>query len=483
MKRVTLAAPLLLIGCTVGPQHPTTALSYAPPVRPERIAAASGPDQTIAPGTALDAEWWHRFRNPVLDTLVARALRSNNDLAVADAALRQARAQLVIAGAAGKPQVDASYQVERARVSQALQSPLADPNQTLYTLHTAQLSVTYPLDLFGAERNRKRSARAAAEVAGDRLLAARTTIVANLVLAVIQHASLAAQIDAANDSISGNRDILQMLQRRQALGDIGAADVAAQQTVLSTAEALLPPLIRQRDHQRTLIALLLGVAPGTPLPDLPRLETLTLPDTLPVGLPAQIVAGRPDVRAAEAQMRGAGADLGVAIAARLPNILLTATGGSTAVDFGGLFASGNPFWALLGGVTQPIFHAGALRGQQHVAEAALDSAKAQYRSAALQAFADVADSLSGLRTDAAALDAATRANDAATQNLRFTRRQLALGGVGTLTVFNATAASAQATALLIQARAARMADTVALYQAVGGGVLASGNPQGITGAK
>lgn len=199
---------------------------------------------------------------------------------------------------------------------------------------------------------------------------------------------------------------------------------------------------------------------------------------MPVGLPAQIVAGRPDVRAAEAQMRGAGADLGVAIAARLPNILLTATGGSTAVDFGGLFASGNPFWALLGGVTQPIFHAGALRGQQRAAEAALDSAKAQYRSAALQAFADVADSLSGLRTDATALDAATRANDAATQNLRFTRRQLTLGGVGTLTVFNATAASAQATALLIQARAARMADTVALYQAVGGGVMTSDTPRG-----
>ncbi|WP_242138400.1 efflux transporter outer membrane subunit [Sphingomonas sp. TREG-RG-20F-R18-01] len=470
MKRVTLAAPLLLIGCTVGPQHPTTALSMAPAVAPEQIAPTHGPAQTIAPGASLDAAWWHAFRNPALDALVARALAANNDLAVADATLRQARAQLVVTAAAGKPQVDASYQVERARVSNALQSPLADQNQNLYTLHTAQVSVTYPLDLFGLQRNRSRSARAAAEVAANRLLAARTTVVSNLVLAVIQQASLAAQIDAAASSVSGNRDILQLLQRRQALGDIGAADVAAQQTVLSTAEAALPPLIRQRDHQRTLIALLLGVAPGAPLPELPRLDALALPATLPVGLPAQIVAARPDVRAAEAQMRGAGADLGVAIAARLPNILLTATGGSNAVDFGGLFASGNPFWALIGGVTQPIFHAGALRGQQRAAEAALDGAKAQYRSAALQAFADVADSLSGLRTDAAALDAATRANDAATQNLVFTRRQLSLGGVGTLTVFNATTASAQSTALLLQARAARLADTVALYQAVGGGV-------------
>lgn len=475
MKRLSIAVPLLLIGCTVGPQHPTTALSLAPPTQAGRITATSGVDQTIQPGMALDAEWWRRFRNPALDALVERALHANNDLATADAALRQAQAQVTVVAAAGKPQADLSYQGQRARVSKALQSPLADPSQTLYSLHTAQLSVTYPLDLFGASRNRTRSARAAAEVAADRLLAARSTIVANLVLAVIQHASLSAQIAAANDSIAGNRDILQLLNRRERLGDIGAADVAAQQTVLATAEALLPPLIRQRDHQRTLIAMLLGVAPGLPLPPLPALETLTLPDTLPIGLPAQIIAARPDVRAAEAQMRGAGADVGVAIAARLPNILLTATGGSTALDIGGLFASGNPFWALLGGVTQPLFHAGALRAQQHAAEAALDGAKAQYRSAALQAFADVADSLSGLRTDATALDAATRANDAATQNLTFTRRQLTLGGVGTLTVFNATTASAQSNALLIQARAMRLADTVALYQAVGGGVIAPAN--------
>jgi NodT family efflux transporter outer membrane factor (OMF) lipoprotein len=479
MKRVTLAAPLLLIGCTVGPQHPTTALPMAPAIAPEQIAPAHGAAQTITPGTALDAHWWQRFQSPALDVLVTRALTANNDLAVADANLRQARAQLVVTSAAGKPQADASYQVERTRVSNALQSPLADASQNLYTLHTAQVSVTYPLDLFGLQRNRTRSARAAAEVAQDRLLAARTTVVGNLVLSVIQYASLTAQIDAATNSVSGNRDILQLLQRRQTLGDIGAADVAAQQTVLSTAEAALPTLMRQRDHQRTVIASLLGVAPGAPLPDLPRLEALMLPSALPIGLPAQIVAARPDVRAAEAQMRGAGADLGVAIAARLPNILLTATGGSTALDFGGLFAGGNPFWALLGGVTQPIFHAGALRGQQRAAEAALDSAKAQYRSAALQAFADVADSLSGLRTDAAALDAATRANDAASQNLTFTRRQLSLGGVGTLTVFNATAASAQSTALLIQARALRLSDTVALYQAVGGGVTNLENHGGI----
>ena len=148
-----------------------------------------------------------------------------------------------------------------------------------------------------------------------------------------------------------------------------------------------------------------------------------------------------------------------------------ATAGGEATNFANLFASGNPFWTLLGGITQPIFHGGALKHQQKAAEAALEGAKAQYRSAALQAFADVDDAMSGLKTDADALDAASRANDAATQNLIFSRRQLELGGVGTLGLLNASAAAAQASSQLLQAQSARYSDTVALFQALGGGVI------------
>jgi NodT family efflux transporter outer membrane factor (OMF) lipoprotein len=458
-----------LAGCTVGPQHPTTPVSLAPATPSSTIAPAAGPAQRLESGAQVAPDWWTQFGSPALDALVDRAIAANNDLANANAALRQAREQGAAASGASLPQIDASYQAQRLRTSRTLSNPLPDPDIYLYSLHTAQLTVAYPLDLFGGQRNKVRSARAAAEVAADKRDAARLTVIANLVVGVIQQASLHAQIDAAQDAIRNNREMLDIFQRRQAIGDIGAADVASQQTALATAEAALPPLRKQLDHQNGQIAILIGLAPGSPLPPLPRLDELTLPRTLPLSLPAAIVANRPDVRAAEAQMRGAGADVGTAIAARLPGITLSGTLGGEATRFADMFASGNPFWSLVGGVTQPIFHGGQLLHQQRAAEAALEGAKAQYRSAVLQAFGDVHDALSGLETDAQSLDASARAASAADQNMRFTRRQLELGGTGTLALLSAAAADEQAQAQLIQATASRLSDTVALIQAVGGG--------------
>ena len=466
---LSLASIGILAGCTLGPPHPATTLSMAPPVPSFTIAPAAGPAQSLQSGAEPAPDWWRQFGSAELDALVDRALAANNDIASADAALRQAREQAAAASGASLPQLDASYQAQRIQTSRTLSNPLPDPDTYLYSLHTAQVTIAYPLDLFGGQRSKIKSARAAAEVATDKHDAAQLTVVANLVQAVVQQASFRAQIDAAQAAIRSNQDMLGMLQKRQALGDIGAADVASQQTALATAEGALPPLQKQLDHFNGQIATLIGLAPGSALPPLPSLDALTLPSTLPLGFPSAIVARRPDVRAAEAQMRGAGADVGTAIAARLPNILLSATAGGEATQFANMFASGNPFWSLVGGVTQPLFHGGQLLHQQHAAEAALEGAKAQYRGAVLQAFGDVSDALSGLRTDAETLDAASRAMAAADRNFLFTRRQVQLGGVGILALLNAAAADAQVRSQQIQARTARFSDTVALIQALGGG--------------
>ncbi len=421
----------------------------------------------------VDPIWWHAFGSPSLDALVTTALAANNDLATAEANLRQAREGAKAANGARAPQLDVGYQAERQRTSDTLANNLNDPNLYLYTVHSAQVSVSYPLDLFGGLKSQALSARASAEVASHRRDAARNMVIANLVNAVIQHAEYVDQLTAAREAVTNGHSILDLLLKRQKLGDIGGAEIAAQQTALATEEGALPALIRAVDHQRSLIAILIGIAPGSTLPDLPTLEQLQLPPELPVGLPAQIVANRPDVRAAEAQMRGAGADVGVAIAARLPLLQLTATAGGIAQKFGDMFAGDNPFYSIIGAITQPLFHGGQLLHKQRAAEAALDAAKAQYRGAVLSAFGDVQDALTGVTTDGAALDAATRASDAAERNLDFTQRQLQLGGVGTLSLLNASNSAAQAAAQLVQARASRLIDTVALYQAVGGGV--SGN--------
>lgn len=460
---------LAVSGCAAGPRDLDPHVASPLPTQPQRFAPGAGPEQVT--NNAVAADWWRAFRSAQLDTLVGEALHHATDIEMADAALRQAREQAGAVAGSALPQVDAGYQVQRARVSNALAPAVTDASQYLYTLHTAQVTISYAPDLFGGTHARIRSARAAADVARDRFDAARATVAANLVLAVIQRAALADQIDAAQASVSVNRDILRNQLRRQQLGAVGAADVVTQQTALASAEAALPALVRAEAHQRVLIGTLLGRAAGTDLPPLPALTALSLPHEVPLLLPSELVARRPDVRAARAQLEGAGADVGVAIAARLPSIQLGATGGGSAQHLFDLFQNGNPFWSLLGGITQPIFHGGALRHQQHAAEAALDGVKAQYRAAVLQAFGDVSDALTGLRTDSDALDAATRASDASGRALGFVRRQLSLGDVGTLALLNATAADAQARAQLVQARAARLTDTVAMFQAAGGGVV------------
>ena len=217
--------------------------------------------------------------------------------------------------------------------------------------------------------------------------------------------------------------------------------------------------------------MLIGQAPGTDLPPLPASSEMVLPRELPVALPSQLVAQRPDVRAARAAMQGAAMDVGTAIAARLPAINLTANAGGTATSLSDLFVPGNLFWQMASTATQPLLHGGALLNQQRAARAAFDAAKAQYRAAVLQAFADVSDALAALHADGQVLDAAARADDAAARTLANVTRQLELGAVGRAELLGALSARANAAGALAQARAARYADTVALYQALGGGVI------------
>jgi NodT family efflux transporter outer membrane factor (OMF) lipoprotein len=468
----SLVASCLLAGCSISPHD--TGLGVQLPADPG-AGASLGPTipataqvQDFAVGGSTPREWWRTFDCDSLDSLVEATLSSNEDIKAADANLRQAKELAAETRGALGPQVDASYQFQRARTSASLTPPVTDANQLLYSLHTSQLTVSYPLDVFGGLRNKARSASAAAEAQGFRLLAARQTVAANLVNATISRASLDDQISATRATITAERDLLNMLQQRQRLGLVGAGDIAAQEVTLANAEGGLPSLVRAETRQRAVIAVLLGRPVGENLPPLPDMQCLHLPSHLPVALPADIVRQRPDVRAAEAQVRGAAADVGAAVAARLPNFVLSADAGGTAQDFARMFSDGNLFWSLIGGLTAPILHQGALRHQQHAAEAALEAAKAQYRAIVLQAFADISDALTGLHGDAEALDAAERGTRAAEQSFDLAQRELALGEIGTFSLLGAEAARQQARLQLLQAKAARLTDSVALYQANGG---------------
>jgi outer membrane protein TolC len=193
-----------------------------------------------------------------------------------------------------------------------------------------------------------------------------------------------------------------------------------------------------------------------------------LPANLPVSLPSKLVDQRPDVRAAEANMHAASAQVGVAIAARLPNIVLTANGGSAAYNFAQSFAPGTGFYTLAASTTAPIFDGFTLYNKQKAAEAALEQSEAQYRAIVITAFQNVADALRALQTDARAVQASVRAEVTAKASLDIVQQQLSAGQVNQLAVLNAQQTYLAAAVIRVQSEANRLSDTAALFMALGG---------------
>jgi len=301
------------------------------------------------------------------------------------------------------------------------------------------------------------------------MLAAYTTLTSNVVVAAIQQGSLQMQIDATRELISANSNMLQILQYQFDKGYASGLDLAAQQSQLAQVAATLPPLLKQASQQQDLLAALAGRYPSQATDANFELASLQLPQDLPESLPSQLVAQRPDVLQAEANLHDASARIGIARANRLPNFVLTANTGSSAAALDQLFTSGTGFWGLGAEVTAPLFQGGTLLHQERAAKAAYIEAAEQYRSTVLTAFQNVADTLTALEQDADALKAAAAAVDAAKVTLDLAQRQFQDGYASYLSLLNAQTAYQQSRINLVQAQANRYADTAALFQALGGG--------------
>jgi NodT family efflux transporter outer membrane factor (OMF) lipoprotein len=338
-----------------------------------------------------------------------------------------------------------------------------------FTLHTLQLTVGYAPDVFGGVRRQTETVAAQAEAQRFETEAAYLTLTSNVVAAAIGEAALRNQVAATEKVIDLDGEILDLTRRQKAVGQASGADVAAQEAALAQAEAALPPLQKQLAQQHDLIAALTGHLPNEPAGQDFDLADFTLPVDLPVSLPSRLVEQRPDVKVAEANLHAASAQVGVAIANRLPSFALSASAGGASTSLASLFTQGNGFWGLSAGVTQPIFEGGALLHRQRAAEASLDQAKAQYRSTVIAACQNVADSLQALQADAAALRAADRAERSAAVSLAIARKQLEVGDASSLAVLSAEQAYQQALIGRVQAQSNRYADTAALFQALGGG--------------
>jgi NodT family efflux transporter outer membrane factor (OMF) lipoprotein len=470
-----LAAALLLASCEVGPDFkrpaPPPVTGYTPEAAPVQTAAAAvagGEAQRFVRGLDIPGQWWALFHSPVLNALVEQAIAANPTLPAAQAALRQAWENVYAEQGSLFPTVSAGFSPSRNKTAASL-APVPSSNLLYYSLYTAQVTVSYTPDVFGGTRRQIESLVAAAESQRFQLEATYLTLTSNVVAAAVQEASLRGQIAATEEIVGIESKGLDILRRQLQLGQVAGADVVAQQAALAQAQATLPPLQRQLAVERDLLTALLGRFPSQQPAEKFELASLRLPQRLPVSLPAKLVDQRPDVRAAEADLHAASAQIGVAVAARLPQFSLTGSAGSTALALAGLATPGDVFWSAAGNAAQTIFDAGTLLHKQRAAEAAFDQAAAQYRSTVLAAFQNVADTLRALQADADGLKAAAAAQQAAATSLAITRRQLQLGAVNYLALLTAENTYQQALSMAVQAQAGRDADTAALFQALGGG--------------
>jgi NodT family efflux transporter outer membrane factor (OMF) lipoprotein len=475
VRLLTSLAWVLVAGCTVGPNFnkppAPNVLGYAPtPISTTSSTpgVSGGEAQHFVEGAEIPSEWWALFHSQPLNDLIERSLKANPDFKAAEAALTVARENVLAQRGAYYPSVAAGISASRSKTSNEL-APIPNSNTLNYSLYTPQVSVSFVPDVFGLNRRTVESLQAQEQQARFALAAAHVTLSSNVVAAAIQEASLRAQLDATHELIAINENMLGILRTQAAEGYVSRLNVAAQESQLAQVTATLPPLLRQLAQERDLLAALSGGFPSQDIPEKFELSSLQLPLELPVSLPSQLVEQRPDVRQAEENLHSASAQIGIAVANRLPNIALTGDVGSMTLAFSHIFAGGTGFWDLGADVTQPVFQGGTLLHRELAARAAYTQAAEQYRSTVLTAFQNVADTLNALQQDADGLKTATAAADAAKITLDLTEQQTQAGYSSYLALLSAEQSCRQALLNLVQAQANRFADTAALFQALGGG--------------
>jgi NodT family efflux transporter outer membrane factor (OMF) lipoprotein len=479
LRGIAAGTALLAAGCAVGP-------NFKPPPAPPQAGYTATPAGTtaatahVAGGQAqgfrtdadIPADWWRLFHSKSLDALIAAALRNNPGLKSAQAALRVAYEDARAQRGAYFPALSASFAASRQKQSEQLAPTPNFPavaNEFQYDLFTPELTISYAPDLFGLNRRTVESLQAQQEAARFQMIATWTTVSANVAVTAVQAAALREQVQATRAVIGLEKQSLGILQLRFRRGDASGLDVAAQQSQLAQAQASLPALVKQLRQAEHALAALTGRFPDQPPVATVSLSDLELPQDLPLSLPSALVAQRPDVRQARADLHAASAQVGIAAAQRLPNIQLTADAGSSALAISQVFTSGTGFWGMAASLTAPIFQGGQLLHQERAAKAAYVQAAQQYRGTVLAAFQNVADTLVALQEDAQALQAASAAATAATRTLKLSQLQLHHGYIGVFELLAAEQAYSQAQMTLAQDEANRFADTAALYQALGGG--------------
>ncbi len=485
MKRMYIPRSLLILlsamslgGCATPLSRGSEAMippgAYSAVAVPAMTVATDVPGgsaQKFVSGGDIPALWWTLFKSEELDRLIRQALAQNPTLAAAQATLREAQENYnARAGSEYYPDIAANLSSSRKKSSPAAAGQPSGTKGTIFDLHNVSVDVAYAFDIFGGGQRELDGLKAEVDYQRFQMEAAYLSLTGNIVTTVIREASLREQLIALNDIVASEEKQLSMLEQQMALGGAARTEILAQRAQLEQTRAGVPSVEKELSLVRHQLMVLTGKFPAddSGVANF-SLSMIRLPEDLPISLPSALVHQRPDIRAAEALMRAASARVGVANANLYPQITLNGSYGLQSGSMKDLFDANSTVWNLGAGIVQPIFNGGKLRAQQRASMAAYDAAKARFRQTLLTSFGNVADVLRALETDASALKAQADAETAAAASLEMTRQQLVAGAVNYIFLLNAERQYQQARINLIQARAARLSDTAALFQALGGG--------------
>lgn len=499
LLRPLLCALLLgtLSGCALGPDFVRPAAPASTGYVPGQVLAsgANTPAKPL-PDTPefkvqqdIPADWWTVFRSVELNQVIERAFKFNPSVESAQAALREAQQNTLAQQGFFYPSLGLEYLPSRNKLAgnlggnspgiqgngsiiQTYSNPGGPPpynGPAYYNFHTAQVTLSYTPDFLGSNRRQVESLQAQSDFQKLQLEATYITLASNVVAAALQEASLRAQIRTNQALVNDNEQLLQIVRQQFAQGYVDSTVVSNQELSLAQARQALFPLQQQLEQTRDLLRVLAGQLPSEDLPETFTLETLQVPQALPLSLPSQLVQQRPDVRAAEAQLHAANAQVGVALANRFPQFTINGVVGGAATVPSQMFQTGGGFFSLIGDLTLPLLDGGTLKAREQGAREALAQAAGAYRSAVLTAFQNVADTLHAIHADGQGMNNARLAEQAAQQALGVTRQQVAAGLVSMPTLIAADETWQQTRLVLTQMQTNQLGDAAALYQALGGG--------------
>jgi NodT family efflux transporter outer membrane factor (OMF) lipoprotein len=441
------------------PQH------YSVNSQATQLPAADGVAQSVATGARPVPEWWQAYQSADLNHLVEEGLQNSPSLAAAQSNLQAAREQLRSQiGNSLLPSIDVGFDPARQR---ALGIPIPkEPTTFVYNVFAAEVQTSYTFDFFGAAFLADRALASQIRQQAYQLEATRRGLAANIVTATINAAALQEQVAATERLVALGEQRAQQTAARYKLGSASKDEMLAAEQDAANAAATLPALRAQALAVRHAQAVLLGRPPDQAPAPL-GLDSLHLPETVPVSVPTDLLHQRPDILAAEAAVKATADEAGAATASMFPSLTLSAAYGRGGFDWSTFTSPAGAIWSVGASLTQPIFHGGALVARKHQYEATYQAAVSDYKQTVLSAFRNVADTLVSLEEDANTLTQTQRAETAAHATSSDTESRYKLGA----TPFYATLTAGQqyesAHVQYIRARAARLADTAALFDAMG----------------